>query len=304
MNGVQSKLLKIDSDNADRYYNDLGTAFFCRFDPIDTINNQNILYSLKNIMIPYSFYGVNSNNNILVIHETVGNAVYDRTLTIPYGNYSAHQYQTKVLSLLNSVNYIIYTMAYQAIQNKYLLGITTPNSNTNFMLANGPSPFKQLGFDQINFNLTSVVNLLSTNCIVMSDIFYLQLKTNLGASLTATDNGDNILTIINIPTSTYSFILYEPPVQIKYLSSLKSLSNIHIELVDNYHRPVDLNNVPFHILFQIDIIENDDRPMGRRPVEQEQMHENDMTRLQQIAMNPKIIDVPTPMSMNDFIEFY
>ena len=74
-------------------------------------------------------------------------------------------------------------------------------------------------------------------------------------------------------------------------------------MVDNYHRPVDLNNVPFHILFQIDIIENDDRPMGRRPVEQEQMHENDMTRLQQIAMNPKIIDVPTPMSMNDFIEY-
>ena len=145
--------------------------------------------------------------------------------------------------------------------------------------------------------------MLSSNCISMSDTFYLQLKSDIGNNnIVTTDRQDNILEVIPIPAQPYGYILHTPINSTKYILHSNTLNSITISLIDNLNRDVDLNGLPFYLTIKIEIFKNSDIGLptssGRDNA--------DKTNLEQIVEDPSIIDKPSeqyPITVNDFIEF-
>jgi hypothetical protein len=139
----------------------------------------------------------------------------------------------------------------------------------------------------------------------MSDIYYLQLKTNLGNTMVSADNGDNIFEIISVNYQPNSFISYKPIEINKYLYKGKSLKKIDIELLDNNNNQVNLNSIPYILSIKIEIIHNDSYKIPYTKDVRVEAGGSMPTNLDMIIQNPGIINKSSqqePLSMNAYIE--
>ena len=303
---IKTNIIKFDSANVSSYTNSYLTGFMSNFEPIICEDNETMFYSLQQISIPYSFYGVNHTNQYLDITETVGGQSYNRTVIMPAGNYSAMQYQATLLPLLNASTHIDYTMTYSSIQNRYTIGIITQNVTVNFLFKTGTngesSNFAMLGFDHEDITISS--SILSQNCIIMNTIQYIMLKTNLGNHSRSSAGTDSMLEIINIQHQPNAFIFFQPLNQTKYMLNNSSLSSVSIELTDNNNNVINLNGVPYHFTIRVDIIkkqiseliQNTGRPRDTT------MDDGIKTNVEMIRQQPDLLRT-VPPSINDLIEF-
>ena len=294
-----SKVIKIDSGRATQYQNEFKTAFIYSFDSITTYAHQSIIYSVLNCSIPYSFYAVNKYNQYLDIEEKINNQTTQRTIVIPAGNYSAIDFSKTLKTLLNNPN-ITYEIEYNKINNRYLISITTPNATAIFKFRTGEnnneSCYKFLGLIKEDLIINNVP-LLSMNSIIMNDISYLQIRSDLGNNILSSSNEDNIIEVIPINAVPYGYISYTPHQPNKYLLSSKTLSNIYIQLLDNNNNLVNLNGLSFLITIKIDLIDNDENKIPYaigRGQPQPLSDDVDKTNLQIIEENPGIINTPAP----------
>ena len=307
---INVNLIKIDSNKATTYYNDYKTSFLYQMsEPISVESGQSILYSLISATIPYTFYGLNMYNDKLDVKETINNVETTRLISIPHGNYDAYSF-SKVLTQLLNTNNIGYLIAYNKINNKFSLKTTTLNTKAIFLFGTGQHKTNSchtfLGLPK-DFDFEVNNELIETQMITMNDIYHLQIKSDLGnQNVITADSVDNILEVVPITPSPLSFIYYSPHIQTKYLLSSNNLQSIKIELTDNYNRPIDLNGIPFVINIKIEMIKNDkfDIPTGFDP-RHLNLDDNpsDQNALERIYEDPRIIDRPSPMSIQDFVEY-
>ena len=313
MSQYQSKILKIDSSKASIYYNQFKTSFsFNVSPPISVSNDQVLIYSLTNAWIPYSFYAVNKYNQYLDVSETINGIVTNRTVIFPAGNYSAYDW-SKTFTTYMTTSTIIYSVSYNRNNNRYTIS-TGPNTSSRFLLGSGPNASiscnKLLGLDKVD-TLINNVGLLS-GLVTMNDIYYFQIKTNIGdsASFITADESDSILEIIPVSSEPLSFISYAPFQPNKFFLHSNSLTEIRIGLVDNYGRDVNLSNIPFMLTIKIDVIDpaeagfSNSKGRGDEMVPDEQK-----TNLELILENPGLINKATPtntnseININDLIEY-
>lgn len=307
---IRNFQLKIDSSNANSYYNTFKTSFLYQLsEPITCQNGESILYSLTNATIPYSFYGLHMYNNMLDVSETINNVVKpSRSISIPYGNYDAVTFAKTLVQLLNT-NEITYSIAYNKINNKFIIKTNTPNSKSLFLFSSGTNKEKScyafFGFPKEDIEINNEP--LETGMITMNDIYHLQIKSDLGSqNVITSDSIDNILEVIPITPSPLSFIFYSPQTPIKYLLGQNTLQTIKIELTDNKNRPIDLNFIPFMINIKIEVVKNDDYdiPTGFDPRSINlDNNPSEQTALERIYEDPRIIDRPSPYNINDYIEY-
>ena len=282
-----TKILKIDSSKATHYYNAEKTAFNFQLEqPIAVASSHSIIFSLTNAYIPYSFYSLNGNNCHLDVEETIFGPVpttTTRTITIPFGNYSATDFG-RVLTQLLSNSQIGYTLVYQKINNTYSI-VTT--GNAKFLFQTGPNHATSchmfLGLPQLDTIINTSV--FYGGCITMNDIFYFQIKTDIGASdnFMTSDSAVGILEIIPISESPLRFISHNPINPVKFMLMSSSINNVKIALQDNLGRAVDLNGIPFLLTIRLDVIQNpeEDIPQGR---------DSDKTNLQFFVENPDMVN--------------
>ena len=308
MNNFNSKILKIDSSKVSRYLNEYKTAFQFVIEPSISVHpNKSMVYSVVNVNIPYSFYSVNSNNNCLDVEEKINNITTRRTVVIPVGNYSAYDFSKIIMTVLNK-NTITYSIQYNKNSNTYYISISTPQTATSiFLFSSGQNKLKSihkfLGIPSEDILINNVP--FSTGLITMNDIYYFQLKSDIGLSdnIITADGNDGILEIIPINDQPLNFISFNPINPNKFLLHNSTLNIITIALFDNYNRMVDLNNIPFFITIKIDIIDNMENNIltskGRE-------NENNMTNLEYIMMHPESIMKPSdqqPLNLSDMIEY-
>ena len=304
---IKTSIIKFDSANVSSYTNSYNTSFMSNFDPITCEENETMFYSLQQISIPYSFYGVNHTNQYLDIVEIVSGQSFNRTVVMPAGNYSAMQYQSILLPLLNASTHVVFTMTYSSIQNRYTIGITTQNATVHFLFETGThsdsSNYAMLGFNKIDIIISS--SILSQNCIIMNTIQYLMLKTNLGNHLRSSSGVDSVLEIININQQPNAYIFYQPINQTKYILNNNSLSSVFIELTDNNNNDLNLNGVHFHFTIKVEIIKKDISELIQntgRPRDTNIMADGIKTNVELIGQQPDILR-SVPPSINDLIEF-
>ena len=283
-----SQIIKIDSSKGENY-NEFLTSFNYKLsDSIDCDNNEVIKYNLISCSIPYSFYAVNSYNDMLDLIEICNGITVHRSIRVEHGNYSTTEFMKQIMLELNAnnVNRLIYTITYLKASNKYTISIINGGAVMLFKTgANAKRSINRfLGFsndDDVTISPTHTV--ISDQCVIMSDIYYLQLRTDLGSqTMLMSDGSDYILEIIPISSQPYGFIQHIPVQRHQYNLSHRSLNSIKIELIDNNNHILDLNNIPFIIMLNVEIwhehnIYDDPR-------------EHDKTNLQIFDENPYLLD--------------
>ena len=237
-----SELLQIhlNSKNADRFI--MGTSDI-EFDlPLIEAPLQHTIYlSIQHLVIPYSFYNIDSNNNFL--NYIVGETTYN--IYIETGNYNPYQ-------LINVLQNIMqgFTITYDSIKNKF----TFSNSYYEFTFLNSSTCLRLLGFENtilsVNKTLTSInsINLQSHHCVCV------QSNLLTGSINSANKYESNIICSVPVDKPPFSMITYTNHNNLKYNLFNNVISTMRLKLTDQNNNLIDLNGCNWSCTIQLEII--------------------------------------------------
>ena len=300
----KSKILKIDSSKAVQYYNAERTSFLFQLEvPISVTNSETIVYSLTNAYIPYSFYSVNRYNNMLDVRETVLSISTVRSIAIPHGNYSANDF-SRLLTQLLTTSSVTYTITYNKNSNTFSIS----SSKASIFLFQSGTHAAQSCHNFLGLpDYDTIINTqpFQTGCITMNDIYYFQIKSDIGSgtNIMMSDNSDGILDVIPISDQPMSFISYNPINPSKFMLLNNSLNAIKIGLTDNFNRIVDLNGIPFMITIRIDVIDSAENGIAVGGGRQDMQQEHEKTNLELFIEKPALVQPAQSINIQDLVEY-
>lgn len=222
---------------------------------VDTMKEE-VFVSVRNAVVPFSWYSINSTNNKLVI-------IYDDvtyTLTIPNGNYNVTTLRTQVASLINATHgghgHDI-SITYNNKTNKFLF----TSSHHGFTLKSDSTCFEVLGFKDgadyasslvsgtYTLESTIAVNLFVVRTIyVVSDNFILN---NINAS---TPQSSNILASIPVIGNPNNILHYTNTTAKHKIHHLNNITNLHIKLTDQDGDVIEFNDVNWSMTIELTIV--------------------------------------------------
>ena len=235
----ESFQIYLNSTNADNINNNIYNFIL----PNLEIADGNYIYlSVQYANIPYSFYNINTTNNVLIYTLNLLNY----TVTITPGNYNI----TQLITFLKS-NMSGFTISYNSITNK----MNFSHSTYNFVFLSTSTCQEILGF-KTNTNYTSTtLSIISINCISLIPIKCINIVSNL---LTyninkANPNNQSILCCMPVTTQPNSIIEYKNNNNFRSNLFINQISNITIKLTDQNNNTLDLNGLDFFLTIQLDI---------------------------------------------------
>ena len=251
MSSIDNFQLHLSSNFADKLFNNNNADAEFYLPLIEIPSQYHLHVNVVHASIPFTFYNVNSSNNVL--NYTVDSINY--SLVITQGNYNVNNFK----SFLNS-NMSNFTISYDPIQNKYTFVNT---ANLNFTFSSTSSCLGLLGFT--NQNNTSInYSLTSTQTINLNPIRCVCVGSNLPSSnisLTS-KNKNNIICSIPITTQANSIINYLNPNNFKINTYANVLSSLRIQLMDQDGNLLNLNGANWSMTIQFDVIDFvDDNPI-------------------------------------------
>lgn len=213
--------------------------------------NKNTLYNsikISHLEIPYSFYIINSNNNVLVINAT--------PLIIPFGNYNA-------LTLLDTINILLLdafefniNLSFESSTGKYTL-----ISDNSFYIDTSTTISKIVGLEQ-GYSYNAIFDFATSQYILefpylvnTAGIRNIFIKTNLITNNYSLYSGDStILKSIPVNVPPYGIIIYNNNENIETIVKNRELNNIEIQLIDDEGFYIDFNNLDWSICIEIKTI--------------------------------------------------
>jgi len=235
----ESFQIYLNSTNADNINNNIYNFIL----PNLEIADGNYIYlSVQYASIPYSFYNINTINNVLIYTLNLVNY----TVTITPGNYNITQLVTFLKSNMSG-----FTISYNSITNK----MTFSHSTYNFTFLSTSTCQEILGF-KTNTNYTSTtLSLISLNCVSLIPIKCINIVSNL---LTyninkSNPNNQSILCCMPITTQPNSIIEYKNNNNFRSNLFINQISNITIKLTDQNNNILNLNGLDFFLTIQLDI---------------------------------------------------
>jgi len=288
-NAMSSKILYIDSRDADTYLQSNLTSYFNYVlnENIEVPLNQRALISLNSATIPYSFYNIRSgiNDSLKIQLENTTQATTDDfTLTITEGNYDVYSFSnviedyinTNILTLSTNVRIII---DYNRDRQKFEYNLSKrddANPNDRYFLkfrfddtTITQTPHIEMGFIEGSLismliadtsgGFSSTSQLVSTNVVdINGSIHGVYIRTNLvnnGTLDTQSGSFSNILSRIPINVNSGGIIFATPNnATHKSLVDIRTINSITIRLTDERNRILDLNGLHFQIAISVDFI--------------------------------------------------
>lgn len=303
----KTKILKIDSSKAKVYYNEEKTSFQFQLEQaISVTSAESIVYSLVSAYIPFSFYSVNFHNNMLDVEENIGSNTTTRSIEIPQGNYSSIEYARTIMGLLNTAT-IKYDISYHKISNTFSIRTVLPNTSAIFKFDSGPNAKRSCHIFLGLPDADTIINNepFQTGLITMNDIYYLQIRTDIGSSdnIITSDGSDGLLDIIPVADQPLNFISYNPINPSKFLLQSNTLYAVNIGLTDNKGRSVDLNGIPFLLTIRIDVIDSAEHNIAVAQGREELDGNPQKTNLEMFIENPALINPPQHLNLSDLREY-
>jgi len=207
----------LESNKAFGNYSDTHKKFKLENAITPKIDEKSVL-NILDIVIPVSFYNINSNNNRIISYAISGN----KSQTIPVGNYSGESLATLITTnslsvtyndLTNKFSFKTSTNATGTIQVNEILGITTQltlNASTGaFVEAQQQSNFS--GIDNV----------------------FIRIKNLGGHNLDSSGKNTDIFGKIPVDTNFGSVINYLDHHNTKQILDAREINQLDIELVDN-----------------------------------------------------------------------
>lgn len=239
---MESIQIYLHSANADKYNNNSYSDCDFSLSNIEIPDGMHIYLSVQNVSIPYSFYNVNTDTNLL---SYIVNGI-TTNLNISNGNYNINQL---VAYLNNNMNG--FTITYNNITNKLIF----VNANYDFVINSSSTCLMMLGFNigssysSLNKSLTSV------NCINIQTV----KRINIGSNLTTYNinkssiNNSSILCSIPVNKPPFSVIEYVNSNHFRTNLFVNYINYINIKILDENNKLVDLNGCHFCITLQLDV---------------------------------------------------
>jgi len=246
-------LVVLKSDYADRYDNTLNSHCHFRLPIIELDSNFQILISISNASIPYSWYNVNTYNNVLRVD-------FSNDTNISY-TFSTGNYNTRTLVSYLSTLMTDFTITYNKLTNKMLF----THSSLNFTFNNTYSTcFELLGFKRTFSPTSNTLALTSNICCNLNGTRNVNIYCNYQSDniLHADKLDRTFLGSILVNTTPTGVITYENPNNLNKINTLiNNLNKINLELCDDKGRPLDLNGVDWSLgllLEYYDFVDNTD----------------------------------------------
>lgn len=216
---------------------------------IEAQSGHTILLSVLHTIIPYSFYSVNSSNNMLYYTEYLAIPPVSTTVYITPGNYTAYQL---VAYLTNALPRTIVT--YDSIINK----ITFTNSINNFKILSAYSTCHNLlGLANNDLYNTSVGNYLTMpGQLNLAQTKLINVVSNFSSCCISNieNNEHDILCCVPVNTNPYSLIQYTNYNNFKINLNTNNINFINIKLMNQDGNSLELNQQYFSITLQLDIV--------------------------------------------------
>jgi len=241
---VESIQINLNSYNAISYNNNLTSD--CNFflnNRLEIPSQHTIYVSVVSANIPYSFYSINSNNNLF--SYTINNVVY--SLNITAGNYNA----LSLVSFLNSNLKIGFSCSYNTITNK----ITFTHINSEFTINTNSTCLAILGVTK-TFTSSSKT-LTGDTCMNLQTVqtIYMLTNLNVGNMCLCNINRSNVLVSIPVIGQPNSNIVYFNQNNFRNNMYSNIINFINIKLVDQVHNALDMNGLHWTVTLQLDIVD-------------------------------------------------
>lgn len=167
-------------------------------------------FKIKNVIIPFTWYPINSNNNQLIIFKT--GDTQDRFINVESGDYNLTQLKLQLVTKLDAL--LGPAQTYTITDNNITHKITISQNNSSFIIRGASSIKNILGLSDLDTlaNIThtapDIFNISGTNVVdVRSDAL-----TKFGSKVKESNHINNGL-LFTIPISNYKFgdiIQFEP----------------------------------------------------------------------------------------------
>lgn len=209
---------------------------------------------VRSMSFPKSYYNIPSPYNTFRLTENSTNV----TITIPSGTYNKNNLLTVLASLLNSAspNSCTYAVSYSlpTVGDTFQFTFSVSNNSgvtSSFtMFSSYNSPYRQLGFDSgITYPFVNNV-LVTPNAINLNYVSAIIIRSNL-----VTDNGGNLVTILNVANYPFmSSIYWQNPFPDMYIHKLQlGINQFNFSAEDEIGQPINTNGIPWitdTLLFQ------------------------------------------------------
>ena len=248
---TDSRLINIDSDNADIYNNSSFHSYMVYFFKGLLTEDDDRLYSqisIQSAQFPVSFYVVNYSNNTLRYQY---HNLPITTISFDVGNYNATSFIAQFHSKV--VNQVFLT--FDKLTGKYQI-----NSNHNFTFyQQGSTCFRLLGLDlESDYVVTTApydqpapfpCNFAGiTRLKIVSE----KLATYSRDSSTIT----NVLATIPVNAPPFGILLYQNTSNFKAMLRERVIDFFDIRIYDDFNNLINFNGIEFGITLQLDIIRN------------------------------------------------
>jgi len=239
-----------------RVLDEVGNCFF-HLPNIEISTEEEAYVSVRNAVIPFSWYSVNSTNNKFDI-------TWDGTLfnlIIPSGNYNINTLRTQIATIVNDIEphggSHTLTTTYDIKTNK----LTFSSVHHDFTIMNTSTCYELIGFKEGADYTTSLVNganqvtsNISVNLFVIRTIYVASdnfILSNINAS---TPNNASILASIPVVGNPNNIIHYENTTAKHRIHTLNNITNLHIRLIDQDGDLVEFNDVNWSMTLEITIV--------------------------------------------------
>ena len=208
--------------------------------------------SLKNAVVPYSWYNVNSSNNLLFI--TVG--VNDYTLTITPANYNVNTLAVELVKLFELGN-MSFSVTYHSKTGKY----DFKHAGEDFVFKKESTCFELLGLtDQDHYSMAQIGGKLiqsnaSCNLFTVRQLLLCSDNFILSNISSASLSSKNIISCIPVSGNPGSIIHYQNDALHK-IHHTQNLASLHIQIKNDINEIVNLNGVHWSCTLAIHIITN------------------------------------------------
>jgi len=236
-------------------------------------NKKSYFMRLENVLIPKTFYDIDSTNNTFQVLEEDGIGGYDTiTIVIPEGNYTITELLTQLESDLDTdtMNTNAYTLAYDDINNLVSFEYAGATSADVIIdtIANGSTLNELLGFSKETSTLQTINGLSTTDAtqtFVTATAQYATYAVDLDTKsyvIVETDITSNnfydkntqkhvgVIVPMNVDRNEKQHMINDGGHMTK-MNSKSPLSSISFKLVDEYNNQIDLNGVNWSCEFNI-----------------------------------------------------
>jgi len=205
--------------------------------------------SVINASIPYSFYNINSTNNVLFYQELTSPSVTNTTIYISYGNYTAYQLATYLSQNLPNT-----TVSYNSIINKF----TFINSVNDFKILTQFTTCQNLvgisSNDLYNTSIGKNLTMAGQVNLAQNQMIKIAFNYHSGSISNLNDNDMKVLCSFPVSSSPYSLITYTNNDKYKIDLNTNTFNTINIKLLNQDEKALELNQQYFSLTLQLDFV--------------------------------------------------